>query len=485
MKSVVEQIFIYASRFPDKIALIEGEKSVTYGELVSNILLYNKILLDTFHVKDRDRIILAANKQLCFIYAYFAAHLSGIITVPVDGETNTARLNFIIDKTAPPLIIGLGNCDENFRTIGYNAFDIVFEHENMRTYNFPPLDAVADIIFTSGTTGEPKGVILTHRNIASSAFNINTFIRNTVDDVELLALPVSHSFGLGRLRCVLSKGATLVIMTSFANVKRFFRLIEKHKVSGLAMVPASWTFLKKMSGSKLGEYSSQLNYIEIGSAPMPVEEKKLLMELFPQTRICMHYGLTEASRATFIEFHSDFDKLDSVGKASPNVSVAIKDEKGKNLPDSTEGEICIEGSIVTTGYWNDDSGSSQAFWGKYFRTGDWGIMDCEGYTVLKSRKKELINVGGKKVSPVEVENVLLAIDGISECACTGIDDPNGVLGEVVKAFLVKKQGSQLTVDEIRDKVKGKLETYKLPVEYEWIKTVPKTPSGKIQRLLLN
>ena len=126
----------------------------------------------------------------------------------------------------------------------------------------------------------------------------------------------------------------------------------------------------------------------------------------------------------------------------------------------------------------------ESFFGDYFRTGDWGYKTTEGYIYLISRKKELINVGGKKVSPIEVEEQLFKISGIADCACIGVPDEEGVLGEVVKAFIVKDKDSDITFDEIKNQLNGKLESYKLPVHYEWIDEIPKTQNGKIQRGLL-
>jgi len=328
----------------------------------------------------------------------------------------------------------------------------------------------------------PKGVELSYKNQFSAAENINTFIGNSSDDVELLALPISHSFGLGRLRCVLSKGETLVMLGSFASMKKFFGEMERCKVTGFGMVPASWSYILKMSGEKIGQFASQLKYIEIGSAFMSKENKEKLMSLLPHTRICMHYGLTEASRSTFISFHEDKDYLDSVGKPSPHTFVKIFDEKGNEKPNGEQGEICVKGNHVCSGYWDLPLSSfHEDFYKDYFKTGDWGYKDDKGFIYMISRKKEIINVGGKKVSPIEVEEALDTIEGIEESACISV--PDDVLGEVVKAFIV----GRLTADDdesIKKKMSGMVENYKVPAFIEHIAVIPKTSSGKIQRLLL-
>ena len=197
----------------------------------------------------------------------------------------------------------------------------------------------------------------------------------------------------------------------------------------------------------------------------------------------MHYGLTEASRSAFMEFHEDSEHLASVGKASPNTEIRAFDDNGRMLPFGQEGEICVKGEHVTHGYLNISS--NDIFHGdEYFRTGDVGTINADGYIILKSRIKELINVGGKKVAPIEVDEQLLKIDGIADCACVAVKDPEGVLGEVVKAYIVKSEDKEISFEQIAEQLQGKLEGYKLPVQYEWIDAIPKTANGKTQRNLL-
>lgn len=479
MKSIVEQVFHIAQRTPRRLALTDGKRSISYGQLFRGVAYASKKLETEYRLRQGDCIILAANKQISFVYTYLAAHLSGIIVVPIDPETNEKRFSIISDKVRSKLTVGFSSYKSSIDLESFNG-EMDFLYEGIV---FPESDAIADIIFTTGTTGIPKGVTLTHENIAAAAGNINTFIQNTEDDIELLALPLSHSFGLGRLRCVLSKGAGLVLLGGFVNMKRFYRFIEEYKVSGLAMVPAGWAFIKKMSGERLGDYARQFHYMEIGSAPMPVADKELLCRLFPHTRICMHYGLSEASRSTFMEFHTDHAHLATVGRETPGMSVIILDEQGKPCRTGEEGELCVKGKVVTKGYYRDPEITARSYWGDYFRTGDWGVVDDNGYISLKSRKKELINVGGRKVSPAEVEEVLMQVGGIADCACVGMPDKHGVLGEVVKAFIVLSD-KDLDITKINDRISGKLEAYKLPASYSVIDEIPRTSSGKIQRLLL-
>lgn len=479
MKTIEEQIFDHVQNTPDKVALISGDTEITYSQLWDYCLCSAEKLKQDYHLKKGDRVILSAAGNIEFVYAYFGVHIAGGICVPIDPDTNQTRFEYIEKSTTPVCVMGLLH-NVKKETI---PFSDVVNGTSKATYIAPEQSQVADILFTTGTTGAPKGVALSYNNLSAAARNINAFIGNTSSDVELLALPVSHSFGLGRLRCSLSKGATVVMLGTFANVKKFFKEMARCQVTMFAMVPASWGFIKKMSGKYIGKFADQLKFIEIGSSFMPVEDKKLLMSLLPKTRICMHYGSTEASRSAFMEFHTYKDNLLSIGKASPNVEIKIFTSRGTPAALGEEGEVCVKGEHVTCSYWNETPERfASDFYDGYFRTGDCGTMDAEGNIYLKSRIKEMINVGGKKVSPMEVEDILNTIPGIKESACIGIPDPGIVLGEVVKAFIVADDN--LSDEEIMQQLRPQLEVYKLPVEIERINAIPKTGSGKIQRLSL-
>lgn len=474
---IEEIIYQHSLASPDKIAIISGELKVSYAELWNRIK-QAAAWFDTKGWELNSRIVISASKNIDFIYTYFGAHLAGMICVPIDPETSTNRLKRIMECASPSAIIGELRNKDVYEVRPFSEVKGVVERAN----DFPKETDWADLLFTTGTTGLPKGVMLSFSNQLAAANNINAFIDNSIEDVELLALPISHSFGLGRLRCTLVKGATLVLLGSFASMKKFFGEIERCNVTGFGMVPASWAYIVKMSGDRIARYESQLKYIEIGSAFMPKVEKQKMMTWLPNTRICMHYGLTEASRSTFINFHTDEEHLDSIGKSSPNTTVAIFDETGNLVQLGQEGELCVKGKHVCSGYWGVDENTFKSdFYGDYFKTGDWGYMDHSGYIYLKSRKKEIINVGGKKVSPIEVEEALNSIVGIEESACIGVYDE--VMGEVVKAFIV---GSLTKADDesIKKEMLSLIENYKVPVYLEYVDCIPKTSSGKIQRLLL-
>jgi long-chain acyl-CoA synthetase len=485
LQSVEYNIFKWAKVTPEKTAIYFKNDRISYSQLATNILKVSDLLSIKHSIKNGDIVFLIADKTPKFIFTYFALHLSGAIAVMIDPEITAQRFDMIKSRTKPRFIFG--NPTKAIPKEYVTEMTITESSElyfSLDKLIFPDLQCKADILFTSGTTGTPKGIYLTNGNIAAAVRNINCFIQNSEMDIELLALPISHSFGLGRIRCVLSAGGAIVLTNGFSNIKGFFRYIEEFQVTGLAFVPSAWAYIKKISGNRIGDYADQLKYIEIGSEYMSISDKKILKGLLPKTNICMHYGLTEASRSVFLNFRNDYKYLDTVGKASPNVDVVIINESGEALGENCEGEICIKGDHIANLYFGLSKEEIEAFfWKNYIRTGDYGVKLKCGYLKIIGRKKEMINVGGKKVSPIEIEEILNTINGITASACVGIPDSNGVFGEVVKAFIV---GDVLQCDmtEVKNKITTSLESYKWPVEYTWIDAIPRTESGKIKRIEL-
>lgn len=475
---VVHTILANADKAPAKAALIFDDTALTYRHLAQGIHAAAHYLTSQ-GFSQGDTLALFAEKRKEFFYLYLGAHLIGATVLNVDPSINGTLKAHLFQRTHPRLSIGNAptKADVTYDTIDFKL-----------PAPFPPpplpMETVADIMFTTGTTGDPKGVPLTHANLAAAARQINRFIHNTSEDIEVVALPICHSFGMGRIRCVLSMGGTAVLINGFSNTLHLLETLKDYQATGFAFVPAAWAYLQHMSGDKISQYAPRLRYIEIGSAPMPVAERQHLMQLFPTTRICMHYGLTEASRSTFLEFHSDNTHLDTAGKAVQGTQIAIMSETGAPCPPGVPGEICIHGEHVMKAYLGQSP--EQCHYGSFFRTGDWGMLDADGYLHIMGRTRDIINTGGKKVSPDEIETVLLQMPGIADCACVAVPDPQGILGEVIKAVLVADTEAPPPGDQaIKAFAASKLEHHKVPTFIEWRPSLPKTSSGKIQRRLIN
>ena len=479
-RTLIGHLFRHVMANPSHLALGCEADAITYAQLGQGVIRAADVLREE-GVKPGDRVMLEATRQPEFVCAYFACHFVHAIAVPYAPDIGLSRFQNLVEFLSPRAILSTQNMKrvKECRIIPLSALNDSNSRPYKHNLDEPNTAHPADIILTSGTTGNPKGVILTHGNILAAARNINQFIGNTAEDREALALPLSHSFGIGRMRCQILAGGALIFTRSFQFPREMFESMRRWKVTGFSFVPAAWTVLTRLTGNRLMEFADTLRYIEIGSASMPKQEKERLMKLFPRTRICMHYGLTEASRSAFMEFHESKDRLESIGKPTPNVEIRIVDEEGCELETGKIGRIEIRGDHVMKGYW--DAEASERLRGGWLRSGDLGCRDQEGYFYVSGREDDVINVGGRKVYPVEIEQALLKHEQIRDVVCVGTQ--NLITGEAVLAFIVAETncGELPNAEALADFLRAKIEEFKIPVAFEWIPSIPRNSSGKIER----
>ncbi|HET6628229.1 MAG TPA: class I adenylate-forming enzyme family protein [Woeseiaceae bacterium] len=480
---VIAQVLARAGEAGGKTAIACGDRSLTYDELRRDIAIRASFLARQCAVAAGDRVVLLAESDEQFIATYFAVHSLGAVCAPLDPRSPADRLQAILQRLAPRLVVSAGDLpvpwreQARFSELGAGAP--------------PPAPApaghvspeqTADILFTTGTTAEPKGVILSHGALATACGHINRFIGTRPDAVEVLPLSLSHSFGLGRMRCVLSLGATLVPLPGFVNAARVTAALSDHRATGFASVPAGIAILLS-DGDSLGRFADRLDYVEIGSSAMPIGQKRRLMELLPDTRLCMHYGLTEASRSAFLEFHADRDRLDSIGRPSPGVEMRVLDAAGQPAAAGETGQLEVRGGHLMSGYWQDPELTASTLRGGWLRTGDLGRMGGDGCFYLEARADDVINVAGRKVLPREIEEILAQHPAIADCACAGIPDPQGLSGEMIAVWVVPKQanGGRPAFSELAKLLRQRLEPYKTPRKFFWIDRIPRTAGGKVLR----
>jgi len=481
---VVDVLRNRATERPDHDAIIADQRHVSYGELWNKVVSAACMLADE-GVGPGDRVLLAASSTPAFAFGYLATHLVGGIAVPLDPAAPAARRDELIRRARPRL--SFGTHADSLPELGeVRGID---ELEDLpaasRDFASVPLEGLADLLFTTGTTGKPKGVCLRHRHLVAAATHINEVIGNVEDDVEVVPLPLSHSFGLARLRCNILAGGTVVLTQGFRLPGEIFAALRQHQATGLVGVPAGFAVLLRFGKRGLGPLADRLRYIEIGSAAMPEAHKRQLMELLPHTAIWMHYGLTEASRSTFIEFHRHRDRLGTIGKPSPRVEIQIRAEDGTVLGAGRRGLLFIRGPQVAEGYWEDPALTAAAFIQGWLRTGDVAAVSPDGFITLHGRRDDMINVGGFNVSPDEVETVLATHPAVAEAACIGVEDPRQISGRIVRAYLVAAPKAEVPSDkELASWVGEQLEPYNVPTEYAWIDALPKTASGKLVRARL-
>lgn len=468
--SVVNQILAHSELRPEHPAIYSKNTCISYQRLANDIKRVATKL--QMQMGEKGPVMINASNNYAFIVVYFAVHYIGASVVNVSTDIDEKTKQFISSKSKPVL------CIESCEDFTGDIEDYAPAHASKCGD-----DTYADLMFTSGTTGEPKGVGLTHEQLTLATEHIISHVGNGLDDVELLLMPLSHSFGMGRMRTTLYAGGTLVIGYPLQRLKGVFKAIEEHHVTGLGLVPSAWSFITQMSKSLISKFSHQLKYIEFGSAYLSPEDKKQLTEWFPDTRLVMHYGLTEVSRATFIYLHDD--KQQAVGRLSRGAEFAIFLEDGSRADDGEEGEIAFRAPWMLSEYYQNTALTSDSFVDGYFKTGDLGVCK-DDYLYLTGRLKEIINVGGKKVSPTQVEEVLDQNEYILESACIAMRELT--MGEVVQAFIVVAPLENISFEDVVDKLKrhtaNALPVHMRPQKYTQIDALPKTSTGKLQRLQL-
>lgn len=440
---LLQAIFTACDRHPEKIALIAGKEIISYSRLCC-FIQQAASLIQSKGYRVGDVIQLSAVKEPHFVYMALGAMMVGVIVEMIDPQSDDEHFHYLPEEiyAASPL------AEE---PAGLKATDVI------------------EIIHTTGTTARPKKVCLTHDSVYWAARYTSDAVQNDADDVEVVAMPLCHGFGLRRLYLSLMNGATAILLPNIANVRLLLNTIETYRVTTFGLSPAAWRYIRKISGTRIAKFANQLRHIEFGTSALSLETKHDVLTLFPDTRIYDNYGLTESNRSTSLELH-DTAHLDSIGRPiADSVKVQVVD-----------GEICVRGRQTMVGYWDAEDNEGALVDG-LVRTGDCGYISDDGYVYLTGRVKEMINVGGEKVSPAEVEEAICRL-GVGDCIC--VSHPHEMLGETVKAFILKGS-TTLTFDQIDDRLRSILPPYKCPMHYEWINEIPYNSLGKKLRRALS
>jgi long-chain acyl-CoA synthetase len=496
-----------AELWRDKTAIVDGPVALTHGELLRRVLVLAGALQREGQPR-RVLILLPNGNEI--ILSHYAALAAGAVALLARPEVGQETLTEVGDTFQPDAVVTTGALAGQ-HSVGLGTISSIRElvllpneesasaletlkHCAVRELLWSRAEAAGEfqdsalidsaslVLCTSGTTGAPKFVILSQRSMMAAALSINEFMQVGEWAREVTPLPLFRSFGLGRARCLSLVGGTLIVSPPRGD--RALALVQRYGANGLSSVPAFFRMLLQTFGPRLGKYFGGLRYIEIGSAPMRRADKLLLLEVAPMARICMHYGLTEASRSAFIEFRSEREKLDSVGKSAPGVEIKVVAEDGSVCDRGEVGEIAVRGQHVCGGYWGDSALTAERLRDGWLYTRDRGRFDEQGYLHLAGRIDDVINVGGVKVAPEKIEDVARRIPGVADCAAVAMVDPNGVYGEVPLLYVVPDGSSELSIATVKSCCAQHLLAEEAPHDVMFIESIPRTDTGKIQRAQL-
>lgn len=495
-----------AERLPSREAVVFKNRRVTYAELWSSIRSIAIYLCD-HGIEKGDRVAILMENSPEYIAAYYGILAAGAVAVGLNTATKSRdiinwlnhsqarflfvdgphmELPFIAEKIDGGVhLIVNGETRKPLPNLRQTPWAQVAENDGVR-YELSDLDCSerpAAIIYTSGTTGAPKGVVLSHGNLVANVTSILQYLELSDDDSIVNVLPFYYSYGNSVLHTHIAAGGRLILENSLVYPHKVLQKIAEEKATGFSGVPSTFALL--LSRTKLADFDlSSMRYITQAGGPMPPANVQRLTDELPHIRLFVMYGQTEAcARLTYLPPERIKEKLGSAGIAIPGVEIEIRDEDtGSPVAIGEKGEIWARGANIMQGYWRSPEMTSEVLSDGWLKTGDLAKRDRDGYIYIIGRNSEMIKVGAHRISPKEIEEVIAELEGIEEVAAVGVADE--MLGQVVKAVVVRKKGEQIEQKSIQRHCLNNLAQYKIPKVIEFVDSLPKTASGKVKRHLL-
>ncbi len=500
-----------AFRSPNKVALVCDGKRWTYAQLdaLSNQVAQALLLQG---IQRGDRVAVYLQNSVEAVISIFGTLKAGGTFVYINHTTKQDKLRYVLQNCSARILIAerrspaisellTAPLESLFATVlcgsgltpGDSLQAVTIHWDSWfsgQPTTRPPTKVIdldlACLVYTSGSTGDPKGVMSDHQNIIFASGSIIHFLQNVELDVVLNLLPLSFDYGLYQLLMTFRFGGTLILEKSFAFPAAILKTIERERVTGFPGVPTIFAMLAPMDMSAFD--LSSLRYLTNTAAALPVNHIQEIRNKFPQARLYSMYGLTETKRTLYLPPEKLDEKPGSVGIAIPGTEVWLVDEQNQRLPNGSTGELVVRGRHVMRGYWEAPEATNRRYrpgvipGERYCYTGDVFRTDEEGYFYFVSRQDDIIKSRGEKVSPKEVEAVLHTLEGVVQAAVVGVPDP--VLGQAIKAILVV-QGKTLTVQEVLAHCKAHLEDFMVPKQVEFRESLPLTSTGKVSRKALS
>ena len=480
-KSVVEAVFTHAKTQGDKFCLADDEYSVTYSQYTEKIKKA-AAYLSSIGVESGKKVVIEACQTVDYLALQLALQLIGGIFVPLEHNCADEKIKEIADRVDAAAVISVkGGIDAPCSLTFEEYINGAEASAPLKDYTFPEGKEISEILFSTGTTGKEKGIVLTHENDIALAENVMYGVGIEEDNVELIPSPLNHSHGLRRYYANMIKGASVIVLASVLNLVKFFSVIEEYGVTAIDLVPTALTVILKLSKTKLGDYGKQLRYIQFGAAPLMDSDKEKICALLPDTRLYNFYGSTESGCIVIYNFNVENSKKNCIGKPACNAEIIIVDENGNEIQSSAEntGLLAAKGSMNMSGYYEDEEETAAVLRNGIIYTNDVAYFDEDGDIILLGRQGSVINVGGKKVSPDEIENAAKQIKGVIDCGCIPVED--AMYGSVPKLFVQTRNEAKFDAVAIRNELQARLEPFKVPKYIVWIEKIPRTFNGKLIR----
>jgi acyl-CoA synthetase (AMP-forming)/AMP-acid ligase II len=432
-------------------------------------------------------IIMTVNNQF-FLKTYLAVIKSGNVCIPLDPNIERKNFSYITELTKPEIVFITKDLInklpvQDLRCITPDSLSETEAESNEESYNSSNVsaadDACAEIIFTSGSTGKPKGVMISHKNLIANTSSILQYLDLTAEDRMLVVLPFYYCYGLSLLHTHLRIGGSIVFNNSFMFLGTVINNLVRYNCTGFAGVPSHFQILMRMSDTFKNTRFPALRYVTQAGGKLATVFIDEFREAFPDVKFYVMYGQTEATaRLSYLPPELYEEKKGSMGKGIPGVELRVVDSDGRNVKLGETGEVIAKGDNIMLGYFADDESTSKSLRDGWLWTGDLGEVDDDGFIYLTARKNEIIKVRGKRISPKEIEAVILQMHEVVDCSVEGIDDM--IEGETLKATIVLKEGAAefMSADVLKRHCAKHLAPFKIPSLYEFKKSITMSPTGK-------
>ena len=463
MDSILSVIFQNAAERPGALCLADRRGTLCFGDYRARICGAAAELKRRGMPKGA-RVLVRCTQDADFLVLLHGIQLAGGAAVPMEKGCAEARMEQTAAQTEAWAV--LDPAEFAGLTAGSEGFSL------------PAADALSLILFTTGTTGAPKGITLRHRADVAVAENILHGVDMRPGNVEVCPMPLNHSAGLRRYFSDMLAGGAFVILDGLLAVRRFFEAIDAYKANSCALSPAALPLLFRLTGERLAEYDGRLDFLSFGSAVFAEADREKLIAMMPRTRIYDLYGSTEAG-VSCVSLVSGPDAAPRcIGRPTVNARLKIFGPDGRERaagPDDP-GLLAWGGAMLADGYWRDEALTEKTFAGGYVHTNDLGYTDETGRVFLLGRADDVVNVGGRKIAPGEVEEEAKRCPGVADCACVGV--PDALSGVALALFY---EGGHLEEKTLREHLRAALEPYKLPSRIVWMEALPRTYNGKLDR----
>ena len=501
--SLVELLLASSARAPDKAALRRQHSTWTYSDLTRGAAAA-AARLNEAGLEPGDRVGLLFRNGPEYVAFFYGALVARLSVVPLNVQERASVLALQVAHSGARLVVGDPDHPEwqalraalpaDFPMLAVTCRDTADSAaaflDSLGTRAVRPLeppdvarDDLAMLLYTSGTTGRPKGVMLSHGNLVANNVTIVDYLKLGPDDVGLTVMPFHFSYGNSVLHTHLAAGATLLLEDNLAYPHVVVHRLQQEKVTGFSGVPSTFAIL--MSRCRLDEYDlSSLRYLTQAGGAMTRAAIQRMRQLVPSAQFFVMYGQTEATaRLTYLPPEQLDERLGSVGVPLDGIEIEIRNAQGEELPPGQVGELCVRGPNIMLGYWRDDEATREAVVDGWLHTGDLGHRDEAGFLYIDGRAVDMIKVGSFRVSPQEVEEVLAVLPGIAELCVASTQDE--LLGQAVKAVIVLREGATLDERQVKAHCRAQLAAYKVPKIVEFAHELPRTSTGKIQRFKLS